>query len=94
MTTLEALTEARRKGVTPSCLHVLLAVLDDSPLTPSVIAYRCGISTAAVTQQLDVLEKGKWITRQCHPSDRRSSYIAPTERAFETFLPTLETQLT
>jgi DNA-binding MarR family transcriptional regulator len=92
MTTLEAITAARKMGITPSCLHVLLAVLDDSPLTPSVVAERCGISTAAVTQLTDVLAKGDWIDRQPFPNDRRKAYIVPTERAFNLFLPILEAE--
>jgi DNA-binding MarR family transcriptional regulator len=42
-----------------------------SPLSPSALAQRAGLHPATVTGILDRLERGGWIDRDRHPSDRR-----------------------
>ncbi len=42
------------------------------PLSPSTLARRAGLHPATVTGILDRLERGRWVTRQRDPSDRRA----------------------
>jgi DNA-binding MarR family transcriptional regulator len=57
---------------------------------PSAISKRTGISTAAVTGLIDVLEKDGWVERRTLGTDRRTRPIIPTEKAFNLFTPALE----
>jgi DNA-binding MarR family transcriptional regulator len=41
------------------------------PLSPSALAQRAGLHPATLTGILDRLERGGWIDRHRHPSDRR-----------------------
>ena len=41
------------------------------PLSPSALAQRAGLHPATLTGILDRLERGGWIDRDRHPSDRR-----------------------
>lgn len=84
LTTLEALTHARNLGLSPSAFHALLVLLDDSPIRPTEIAKRTGTSTANATGMIDRLEKDGWAERHPH-FDRRSSYVMPTQKAFDAF---------
>lgn len=90
MTALEALNTARQAGLTSACLHPLLALVEDSPLTPSEIANRCCMSTANIAGLIDRLEKNGWITIRRHDKDRRSRLIVPTEKAFNLLTPALD----
>lgn len=90
MTALEALNTARRAGISSACLHPLLALVEDSPLTPSELSKRCFMSTANITGLIDRLEKGGWITIHRHDKDRRSWLIVPTEKAFNLLTPALD----
>lgn len=47
-------------------------------VTPGQLAKHLGISTASVTKMLDRLEAGGHITRQAHPTDRRSQAVEVT----------------
>ena len=85
MTALQSLTLARRHGVSPAGLHVLLIAIDDSPITPTRIADATGLSCAATTGTCDRLARDGWVTRHNNPHDRRSWHVTPTERAFEVF---------
>ena len=85
MTTIDTLNLARRHGVSPSALHVLLAIIEDAPVRPIDLSTRVGVSPGAMTGLLDTLERGGWISREDNHRDRRSTIIAPTERAREVF---------
>jgi DNA-binding MarR family transcriptional regulator len=89
MNILDTLTHARRMGISPSGLHALLAVIDDSPALPSVIAERTGTSCSNVTGVLDLLERDGWIERRPYGKDRRKRPVIATEKACETFSPIL-----
>lgn len=87
MNALTAFSIARENGVSPAGLHVLLVCIEDAPTRPVDIAERTGSSPSAITGALDRLEQAGWITRLNHTRDRRSFFVTPTERAFETFTP-------
>lgn len=42
------------------------------PLSPTALARRAGLHPATITGILDRLERGGWIARERHPSDRRA----------------------
>jgi DNA-binding MarR family transcriptional regulator len=90
MTALHALAMARKHGVSPSSLHVLLVAIDDSPITPTRISKMTGMTTAATTGTCDILARNGWINRCNNPHDRRSWLVVPTERAFEIFTVALD----
>jgi DNA-binding MarR family transcriptional regulator len=50
------------------CLDV---VDKEGPLSPSTLARRAGLHPATMTGVLDRLERGRWITRDRDPADRR-----------------------
>ncbi|WP_150953060.1 MarR family transcriptional regulator [Microbacterium testaceum] len=50
-------------------------------LTPTEIAQSLGISTASVTGMLDRLRAGGLIDFVANPSDRRSKFVVPFDRA-------------
>ena len=45
------------------------------PLSPSALAQRAGLHPATLTGILDRLERGGWIDRDRHPSDRRGVVV-------------------
>ena len=45
------------------------------PLSPSTLAQRAGLHPATLTGILDRLERGGWIDRDRHPSDRRGVVV-------------------
>jgi len=85
MTHVQALTFARERGISPSGFHVLLAALEDSPITPTRLSRITGATAAAVTGVCDTLVRDGWIERNNNPRDRRSWWVVPTEKAFVTF---------
>lgn len=85
MTALAALSHARKHGVSPSMLHVLLIAIDDSPITPTRISDATGLSVAATGGTCMRLAQRGWLTQIRNPHDRRSWLVTPTEKAFETF---------
>lgn len=85
MNTLEGLTHARKHGVSPSMLHVLLIVLGDSPITPTRIADATGLTVAATGGTCERLARDGWVTLGKNPYDRRSRLVTPTPKAVETF---------
>jgi DNA-binding MarR family transcriptional regulator len=87
MTALEALNHARANGVSAAALHPLLALLEDSPLTPTELAIRTGTSTSNMTGLLDRLVHGGWVDRIHDISDRRKIRLTPTEKAFDKLSP-------
>jgi len=69
-------------GLTTGSFNVLTIVAGASePLTPTEITHRLRVpvTTATVTGVLDTLEKGGWIERSRHPSDRRRVLVDVTK---------------
>jgi DNA-binding MarR family transcriptional regulator len=56
------------------------------PLNPSALARRAGLRPATITGILDRLERGGWVARERHPSDRRAVVVrALGDRSAELF---------
>lgn len=87
MTPLESMNYGRKHGISPSCLHPLLVLIDDSPLTISELGSRTGTSKSNMTGLADRLEKDGWVTRTRVSRDRREIHLIPTEKSFEIFSP-------
>ena len=66
-------------GVNPTDLEAIQLLMAAGPLSPSTLAERLGISTAAVTVAIDRLVKAGHVHRAPHPSDRRRLLVVPTE---------------
>ena len=90
MKLLDAFSHARQEGVTPNGLHILMVLIDDSPLMATELARRTRTSVANITGHLDRLERDGWLVRTRSTTDRRVWSITPTERAFEIFTSHLE----
>jgi DNA-binding MarR family transcriptional regulator len=56
------------------------------PLNPSALARHAGLHPATITGILDRLERGGWVARERHPSDRRAVVVrALGDRSAELF---------
>ncbi|NED99668.1 MarR family transcriptional regulator [Phytoactinopolyspora halotolerans] len=60
------------RGVDFDCLDM---IGQHGPLSPSALAHRAGLHPATITGIVDRLEKGGWVTRERHPTDRRAVVI-------------------
>jgi DNA-binding MarR family transcriptional regulator len=69
-----------REGAALSELYV------DGPLTPTELALRLTVTTAAVTELIDRLERAGHVTRTQHPTDRRKILVTMTGTAQATLL--------
>lgn len=69
--------------------HLLRAQRRGLQVKPVDLTRYLGISSASTTALLDRLEKSDYIRRVPHPTDRRSVFIEPTERADEEVRATL-----
>lgn len=87
MNALESLQAGRSAGLSPSCVFVLLALLQEELSSPTELAKLTGSKPQSITGLLDTLEKHRFVTRTRCPDDRRGLIIAPTEKAIETFQP-------
>ena len=69
-----------RHGIDPASFDVLATLrrADVEALTPAALARSSMITTGAVTQRLDRLERAGWVTRQPHGTDGRSVEVALT----------------
>jgi DNA-binding MarR family transcriptional regulator len=56
-------------------LECLDLITRSGPLSPSDLARRAGLHPATMTGILDRLERGGWIDRDRHPSDRRGVVV-------------------
>ncbi len=81
----------RELAVNSTDLEAMQRLMERGPLSPSTLAQLLGISTAAVTVVVDRLVKVGHVSRQPHPSDRRSLLVVPTpqsaRRAMYSLLP-------
>ncbi len=82
---------ARQLTVNPTDLHAMQHLIMSGPLSPTDLARRLDISTAAVTSVVDRLEALDHASRTQHPTDRRGIVIVPNPtsvaRAMETLMP-------
>lgn len=56
-------------------------LIQSGPLSPSELAARLGITTAAATLAIDRLVKVGHVSRQPHPGDRRRLLVVPAEES-------------
>lgn len=62
-------------------LHVVQAAAADRPLSPTALASRLGITTAAVTKLVDRLGRAGRAERRPNPRDRRGIVVVPSAGA-------------
>jgi len=81
-------------GVNLTDMAALEQLLTSGPLTPSELAVRLKVTTAASTQIVDRLERAGHVSRQRQAGDRRKVLVVPAEssveRAFEALAPMLD----
>jgi DNA-binding MarR family transcriptional regulator len=81
----------RRLGVNLTDLTAMEHLISSGPLSPTEIADRLGVSTAATTGAIDRLVKAGHVSRQPHSSDRRRLLIVPrpesVRRAMASLMP-------
>ncbi len=81
----------RSLAVNDTDLSAMEHLMTDGPLTPSELARRLGISTAASTVVVDRLVGLGHAHREAHARDRRKVVVVPTpasvRAAFETLMP-------
>jgi len=74
-------------------LAAMQHLLTSGPIAPTGLSRLLGISTTATTTAIDRLVDLGHVTREPHPSDRRSILVVPSEtsraRAFELMIPVL-----
>jgi DNA-binding MarR family transcriptional regulator len=84
----------RELTVNPTDLDAMEHLLMSGPLGPSELSRRLGISTASTTKVVDRLVELGHVTREAHPSDRRSVLVVPTEssraRALGVLMPMIQ----
>src|SRR5262249_60329573 len=61
----------------PSDISCLDLISSHGPLSPTALARLAGLHPATLTGILDRLERGRWITRDRDPADRRGVLIRP-----------------
>jgi DNA-binding MarR family transcriptional regulator len=71
---LEAVA-ARRIGAPPVEFKAMDHLMEAGELTPGELGDRLALSSGAVTALIDRLERLGWVTREPHPTDRRSVVI-------------------
>ena len=78
----ETLAKLRKRGY-PDVTHAdtaLLASLDTDDTTISALARRCGVTRQAASQQLALLDKKGYVTREPDPGDSRAVLVSRTSR--------------
>jgi DNA-binding MarR family transcriptional regulator len=77
--------------VNPTDLSAMEHLIQDGPLTPTDLAARVGVTTAAMTTSIDRLAALGHATRIPNPADRRGVLVVPTpestQRAMASILP-------
>lgn len=72
-------------------LEAMEELIKDGPLSPTELARRLGVTTAAATTVVDRLTRLGHVTREPHPSDRRGVLVVPAPasvtRALGTLMP-------
>ena len=65
--------------VNPTDLIAMEHLIQDGPLTPTELARRLGVTTAAMTTSIDRLTAVGHVTRSPNPADRRGVLVVPAE---------------
>jgi DNA-binding MarR family transcriptional regulator len=77
--------------VNPTDLAAMEHLIQDGPLTPTELAKRLGLTTAAVTTSIDRLTAVGHVSRAPNPADRRGLLVVPApasiQRAMQSLLP-------
>src|SRR6187431_390024 len=63
--------------VNPTDLMAMEHLIQDGPLTPTELARRVGVTTAAMTTSIDRLTAVGHVTRSPNPADRRGVLVVP-----------------
>ena len=63
--------------VNPTDLLAMEHLIQDGPLTPTELARRVGVTTAAMTTSIDRLTAVGHVTRSPNPADRRGVLVVP-----------------
>jgi len=79
----------RTLSVNATDLDAMEHLIQSGPLAPTELSRRLNISTAAVTGVIDRLIGVGHVTREQHPTDRRSVVVVPNPRSVETAMATL-----
>ena len=78
-------------SVNPTDLAAMEHLIQDGPLTPTDLAGRLSLTTAAMTTSIDRLTALGHVTRVPNPGDRRGVLVVPTpessQRAMASILP-------
>ncbi|WP_253259119.1 MarR family transcriptional regulator [Subtercola boreus] len=70
---------AAHLSINATDLEAMEHLIEAGPLSPTELAHRLGITTAATTLVIDRLEKAGHAAREAHPSDRRKVRVVPAE---------------
>lgn len=73
----------RELTVNPTDLQAMEHLISNGPLSPTELARRLGISTAAVTAVVDRLVAVEHVRRTQHPTDRRGVLVVPSPQSIE-----------
>ncbi|MEV8253606.1 MarR family transcriptional regulator [Rhodoglobus sp. NPDC076762] len=79
----------RTLSVNATDLEAMEHLIMSGPLPPTELSRRLNISTPAVTASIDRLIGVGHVTREQHPTDRRSVVVVPNPRSVETAMATL-----
>ncbi|WP_439693140.1 MarR family winged helix-turn-helix transcriptional regulator [Curtobacterium sp. SP.BCo] len=72
---------ARRLEVDTAGLAAMDHLIEDGPATPTELAHRLEVSTAAMTLVLNRLESAGHVRRDRHPSDGRKLVVTAVDRS-------------
>jgi DNA-binding MarR family transcriptional regulator len=75
-------------------LEAMEQLILDGPLSPTELARRLGITTAAATVAVDRLIAVGHVTREPHPTDRRGVRVVPNPASIATAMGTLLPMIT
>jgi DNA-binding MarR family transcriptional regulator len=74
---------ARAHDVSMAEMKAIDHIQAEGELTPGQLGERLSLSSGAVTAVIDRLERGGWVERTPHPSDRRSVMVRMSEQSME-----------
>lgn len=79
----------RQLTVNPTDLEAMEELIRDGALSPTELARRLGISTAAVTTVVDRLTAVGHVVREANPADRRGVLVVPNPASVHKAMTTL-----
>jgi DNA-binding MarR family transcriptional regulator len=79
------LQRTREQSLSLSAFHILTALSDGDPTSMSSLAIRLNVTTSAVTDIVDRLERKGLVTRTYSKQDRRIINITITEEGLKTY---------